>query len=168
MASSRSSPSVCSLTQDPEKETGDSQLNKTPGKKDAKFWLIFISMCVCLFVSALELFAVSTALPTIAYALNSSQFAWIPASYALSSTAFLPISGGLAQTFGRQPAILITLGLFALGSGICGGASNMNMFIVGRTIQGLGGGGIQSLTGVVLGDLVTLQERGVYAGLYGL
>ena len=78
------------------------------------------------------------------------------------------MSGGLAQTFGRRPAILLTIGLFALGSGICGAAHSMNMLIAGRAIQGFGGGGIQSLTGIILADLVTLQERGIYAGLYGL
>lgn len=78
------------------------------------------------------------------------------------------MSGGIAQTFGRRPAILFTLSLFALGSGICGGANSMNMLIAGRTIQGLGGGGVQSLTAIVLGDLVTLKERGIYAGLYGM
>ena len=78
------------------------------------------------------------------------------------------MSGGLAQTFGRRPAIIITIVLFALGSGICGGADSMNMLIAGRTVQGLGGGGIQSLTGIILADLVTLQDRGAYAGLYGL
>ncbi|KAG8217052.1 major facilitator superfamily domain-containing protein [Butyriboletus roseoflavus] len=125
-------------------------------------------MCLCLFISALELFSVSTALPTIANALHTTQFTWIGSAYALSATAFLPMSGNLAQTFGRRPAMLITLGLFALCSGICGGAKIMTMFIVGRSIQGLGGGGIQSLTGIILADIVTLQERGVYAGLYGL
>ena len=78
------------------------------------------------------------------------------------------MSGGLAQTFGRRPAMLITICLFALGSGICGGANSMSMLIAGRTIQGFGGGGIQSLTGIILADLVTLQERGVYIGFFGL
>ncbi|KAF8548720.1 MFS general substrate transporter [Imleria badia] len=139
-----------------------------PSKKGAKFWLVFASMCTCLSLSALELSSVSTALPTIANALHASQFTWVGSAYALASTAFLPMSGGLAQTFGRRPAILLTIGLFALGSGICGGANSMNMLIVGRAIQGLGGGGIQSLTAIILADIVTLQERGIYAGLYGL
>ena len=78
------------------------------------------------------------------------------------------MSGGLAQAFGRRPAILITIGLFALGSGIYGGANSMNILIAGRAIQGFGGGGIQSLTGIILADLVTLQERGPYVGLFGL
>ncbi|KAN0082553.1 Major facilitator superfamily domain containing protein [Tylopilus felleus] len=137
-------------------------------KKGAKFWLIFASLCICLSLSALELSSVSTALPTIANALHASQFTWVGTAYALASTAFLPMSGGLAQVFGRPPAILLAIGLFALGSGICGGASSINMLIAGRVVQGLGGGGIQSLTGIILADLIPLQERGVYGGVYGL
>ncbi|KAH0828708.1 MFS general substrate transporter [Lanmaoa asiatica] len=144
------------------------QSNTPPSKKDLKFRLVFASMCTCLFLSALEVSSVATALPTIANALHASQFTWVGSAYALASTAFLPMSGGLAQTFGRRPTILMTIGLFALGSGICGGANSMNMLIAGRTLQGLGGGGIQSLTEIILADLITLQERGVYVGLYGL
>lgn len=146
----------------------DSQPNATPSKKGLRFWLIFASMCICLCLSALELACVSTALPTIANDLHASQFTWVGSAFALASTAFLPMSGGLAQTFGRRPAILISIVLFALGSGICGLSNSMNMLIAGRTVQGLGGGGIQSLTAIILADLVTLQERGLYAGLYGV
>ena len=42
------------------------------------------------------------------------------------------------------------------------------MLIAGRAIQSLGGGGIQALIRIILADLVTLQECGIYAGLYGL
>ena len=149
-------------------EESEREKSFVPSKKDLKFWLIIASMCLCISISSLELFSVSTALPTIANDLHTSQFAWVGSAYALSATAFLPMSGSLAQTFGRRPAILVTIGLFALGSGICGGANTMTMLIVGRSIQGLGGGGIHSLTGIILADLVTLQERGVYAGIYGL
>ncbi|OBZ67783.1 putative transporter C3H1.06c [Grifola frondosa] len=137
-------------------------------KKGTTFWCIFLSICVALFLSALELTAVSTALPTIAYDLHATDFVWVGSAYALSSTAFLPMSGGLAQLFGRRPALLACLALFALGSGICGGAKSMAMLIAGRTVQGLGGGGIQSLSAIILADLVTLHERGLYAGLFGL
>ena len=152
-----------------ETDNGDVvQPDTKPSKRSFKFWLIIASMCTCLSLSALEISSVSTALPTIVNALHASQFAWVGSAYALSSTAFLPMSGGLAQIFGRRLSILIAIGLFALGSCVCGGANSMNMLIAGRTIQGLGGGGIQSLTGIILADLVTLQDRGAYAGLYGL
>ncbi|KAF9231481.1 hypothetical protein BU15DRAFT_82345 [Melanogaster broomeanus] len=58
--------------------------------------------------------------------------------------------------------------LFAIGSGASGGATSMNMLLAGRALQGLGGGGIQSLTGIIPANLVSLQERGVYAGLFEL
>jgi MFS family permease len=144
------------------------QANTASSKKGLKFWLVLVSMCTCLFLSALELSSVSTALPTISNALHVSQFTWVGTAYSLAAAVFHPMSGGLAQTYGRRPALLTTIGLFALGSGISGGANSMNMLIAGRTIQGLGGGGIQSLTGIILADLVTLKERGLYVGLYGL
>ncbi|KAI0712755.1 MFS general substrate transporter [Cerioporus squamosus] len=129
-----------------EDSVGQSQLpipNAAKARKGGTFWCIFLSLCLAVFLAALELTAVGSA-------------------YSLSSTALLPMSGGMAQIFGRRPALLICLGLFALGSGICGGASSMSMLISGRTVQGLGGGGIQSLSSIVLADLTTLQERGIY------
>ena len=144
------------------------QTNMVSSKKGLKFSLVILSMCASLFLSSLELCSVSTALPTIADDLHASQFTWVGVAYALSSAVFHPMSGALAQTYGRRPALLLTIGLFALGSGICGAANSMNMLIVGRTIQGLGGGGIHSLTTIILSDLVTLQERGLYVGLYGV
>lgn len=140
----------------------------TPYKNGVKFWIMFASMCTCVFLATLEASSLSTALPTIAWALNTSQFTWFGSAYSLASTAFVPMSSGLARAFGRRPATLIAIGLFVVGSGICGCTNTMEMLIVGRIIQGFGGGGIQSLTGIILADIVSLQECGIYAALYGL
>lgn len=145
-----------------------SKPDEKSNKKGAAFWLIIFAICASLFLSALELTAVSTVLPTIAQDLHAIEFIWVGSAYALASTAFLPMSGNVAQIFGRRPALLACLALFAVGSGVCGGAKSMSMLIAGRTIQGLGGGGIQSLSSIILADMVTLQERGAYAGLFGL
>ncbi|KAJ7666622.1 major facilitator superfamily domain-containing protein [Mycena polygramma] len=132
------------------------------------FWLIFASICISLFVSALELTTVSTALPIIAADLRVTEFVWVGTAYALASTAFLPMSGGLAEIFGRQHAMLLSIILFALGSALCGTATNQYVLIGGRAVQGLGGGGIRSLAVIILADLVTLEERGIYGILTGL
>ncbi|KAJ7123777.1 MFS general substrate transporter [Mycena crocata] len=137
-------------------------------KKGISFWLIFGSICISLFVSALELTTVSTALPTIANDLHVTAFVWVGTAYSLASTAFLPMSGGLAEIFGRQHAMLLSILLFALGSALCGAARDQYLLIGGRTIQGLGGGGIRSLAVIILADLVTLEERGTYGVLTGL
>ncbi|KAF8546204.1 MFS general substrate transporter [Imleria badia] len=157
---------ILPVTQSSENDAQVVHKNSVPSKKRANFLLIFTFMCICLSLSALELSSISPALPTIANDFHASKYTWVGSAYALSSTAFLPMSGGLAQAFGRRPAILVTIAIFALGTGICGGANSMNMLIAGRAIQGFGGGAVQSLTGIILADLVTLRERGLYVGLY--
>ncbi|KAG8916187.1 hypothetical protein FRC01_003309 [Tulasnella sp. 417] len=132
-----------------------------------RFWVIFVAMMVATFLSALEFTSVSTALPTIVQELQGTEFAWVGSAFALGSTAVLPLTGGLAQIFGRRPVVLGSLIFFALGSGIAGGAKSMNMLIAGRAIQGVGGGGILSLTEIVVADLVPLSQRGAYLGLIG-
>lgn len=64
--------------------------------------------------------------------------------------------------------MLGSLLVFALGSALCGAASSMQFLIAARTIQGVGGGGIQGLTQIILSDLVPLRERGFFNGLIGV
>ncbi|KAG9035122.1 hypothetical protein FRB95_011989 [Tulasnella sp. JGI-2019a] len=130
-----------------------------------RFWLIMISLMVATFLGALDLTSVSTALPVMVQDLHGTDFVWVGAAFSLGSTAFLPLSGGLAQIFGRKPVILGSLAFFAIGSAIAGAAQNMNMLIAGRTIQGVGGGGILSLSEIIISDLVELRQRGIYMGL---
>ncbi|KAG8923556.1 hypothetical protein FRC02_011057 [Tulasnella sp. 418] len=132
-----------------------------------RFWMIVISLMVTSFLSAIETTAVSTVLPTIIADLNGHDFVWVGSSFTLASTAILPMSGGLAQIFGRRPVMLGALFLFAIGSGICGGAKNMGMLIAGRTIQGMGGGGIFSASEIIVADLIPLRWRGLFMGVFG-
>ncbi|KIP05973.1 hypothetical protein PHLGIDRAFT_73402 [Phlebiopsis gigantea 11061_1 CR5-6] len=140
----------------------------TTTKRGIRFWLIFLAICVSLFLSALELTAVSTALPTIIHDLSGEDFVWVSSAYSLASTALLPASGGMAQIFGRRTAMLTSLGTFALGSALCGSAQNMNWLIAARTVQGAGGGGILSISSIIISDLVPLKERAVYNGMIGM
>ncbi|KIJ48812.1 hypothetical protein M422DRAFT_225924 [Sphaerobolus stellatus SS14] len=137
-------------------------------KKGWRFAVIMLALCLTVFLSALELTAVATALPTIVADLKGDDFVWVGSGYAMASSAILPMTGGIAQIFGRKPAVLASIFLFAVGSAICGAAQSMTMLIGGRVIQGIGGGAILSFSAIVLADLVTLEERGLYAGLFGL
>ncbi|OJT01776.1 hypothetical protein TRAPUB_7832 [Trametes pubescens] len=162
---------------------------QSPGssKKGLKFWLIILSLCLSMFLSALELTAVSTALPVIIHDLQGGDFVWVGTAYSLASTAFLPLSGGVAevrihplhsevflnlrlpdQIFGRRIAMFFSLSTFILGSALCGAAQNMNWLIAARAVQGLGGGGILSVVSIIMADLVPLKERGLYNGLTGM
>ncbi|KAF7301232.1 MFS domain-containing protein [Mycena indigotica] len=142
-------------------------LPPTPSKgKSRAFYMSFLAICVTTFLSALDLTAVGTALPTIADALNDTKgdFTWVGSAYALLSTAFIPLSGSLADAFGRRPILLISIAFFAVGSALAGASQNMAT----RAVQGIGGGGILALSEILVADLVPLAERGIYQGLVGL
>ncbi|CAK5275831.1 unnamed protein product [Mycena citricolor] len=130
-------------------------------RKTRAFYMSVLAIMVASFLSALDLTAVGTALPTIAAALKDTkgEFTWVGAAYALSSTAFIPLSGSLADAFGRRPILLTSIAFFGIGSALSGAAQNM---------AGIGGGGILNLTEVLIADLVPLAERGLYQGLVGL
>ncbi|THH32797.1 hypothetical protein EUX98_g1387 [Antrodiella citrinella] len=140
-----------------------------PAGKGAAFWLSYSAILVATLLSALDLTGVSTALPTITADLHGAdRFVWVGSAYSLSSTAILPLSGGLANIFGRKPVMLLCIAFFAVGSALAGAAQNMNMLIAARTVQGIGGGGILNLTEIIISDLVPLAERGLYQGVLGL
>nr|GAT58523.1 predicted protein [Mycena chlorophos] len=158
---------------------------KTP--KTRAFYLSFAAISVTTFLAALDLAAVANVLPTISEALHdeSGDYLWVGSAYSLSSTAVIPLTGNFANAFGRRPVMLSSIGLFAIGSALAGAAQNMSMLIAARTIQGVlaffevrhwqvlthkgvGGGGILTLSEILVADLVPLSERGIYAGLVAL
>ncbi|CCL98538.1 uncharacterized protein FIBRA_00537 [Fibroporia radiculosa] len=140
----------------------------TSRRKPASFWLIFAALIISVFVVVLEATSVGTILPTVASDLRISQFTWIGSAYQLASTAWLPLSGGLAQIFGRRPVMLASLTLFAIGSAVSGASNGEAMIFTGRTIQGLGAGGVYTLSSIILSDLVPLRERGIYNAMLGI
>ncbi|KAH9847848.1 MFS multidrug transporter [Lenzites betulinus] len=143
----------------------------TPAKparppKGSAFWLSFLAIVVCNILSALDVTAVSTTLPTITHDLNGdNDFVWVGAAYGLASTAMLPFCGRLADVFGRRPIMMLSVAFFFVGSALSGSAQNMNWLIAARTVQGVGGGGIINMSSIIVSDLVPLVERGAYQGI---
>ncbi|SCZ96345.1 BZ3500_MvSof-1268-A1-R1_Chr8-2g10131 [Microbotryum saponariae] len=139
----------------------------TSSEKGIRFWLIIVSLMLATFLAALDVTAISTALPTIAEALDSREFAWIANAYSVTSCAFIPLAGGLSAIFGRREVLLVALAFFFVGSAMCGAAKSIDLMLAGRALQGVGAGSILTLTEIVLADLVPLSERGTYQGLFG-
>ncbi|KAI0206627.1 MFS general substrate transporter [Astrocystis sublimbata] len=147
-------------------QSPDVQNEEPKAKKDSRFWLIFICMVVTAFLSALEGSIVSTALPSIARALDASEdYIWVVNVYYLTSAAVQPVYGQLADLWGRRWLTIFAVFIFTVGSAVCGSAATTNILIGGRTIQGLGAAGINMLVELILCDLLPLRERGQYFGV---
>ncbi|PWY66032.1 multidrug resistance protein Fnx1, partial [Aspergillus heteromorphus CBS 117.55] len=105
-------------------------------------------------------------LPTIVQDLNSGDsYVWISNAYMLTMAAFQPLYGQTANIFGRRSLTILAVVLFAVGSAVSGSAKSTGALIAGRTIQGLGGGGINVLVDIIVSDLVPLRERPKYMGV---
>ncbi|KAI1656232.1 major facilitator superfamily domain-containing protein [Daldinia decipiens] len=144
----------------------DGETASKPPAKGLRFWGIFASVCLLSFISALDVSIITTALPTITAEIGGAeQYVWIANSFIVASSVLQPLFGQVADAFGRQIPIITATTLFTLGSGLAGGAYNVGMLIAGRTVQGIGAGGIYVLIDIVCCDLVPLRERGKYLGL---
>jgi MFS family permease len=139
-----------------------------PSPKGLRFWLVFVALCLAGFLSATDASIIVTALPTISNDLGGgeeAQYIWLGNAYVFASTAIQPFYGQLSNIFGRRYPMLASVALFALGSGVAGGAHTPAMFIAGRLVQGLGGGGMVMLIDLIVCDLLPLRERSQYLGI---
>ncbi|CAL1714499.1 unnamed protein product [Somion occarium] len=130
--------------------------------------LVFCSLMLTLFLSALDQTIVATALPTITADLGGGKdYSWVGSAYLLASATLSPLYGKLSDLVGRKIVLYPSILVFLIGSALCGAAQSMAWLIVARAIQGIGGGGIVQMVNIVIGDIVSLEERGKYAGYLG-
>lgn len=140
--------------------------DSTPSKKGLAFWLVIVSLCLIAFTSSLDGSIIAIALPEISTALSSEdQYVLVANCFLLAQTVVQPTFAQLCDIFGRRWPMIITVIIFALGSGIAGGAKSTTTMIAGRTVQGLGSGGIMLMVELIVCDLVPLKERGTYLGI---
>jgi EmrB/QacA subfamily drug resistance transporter len=100
-------------------------------------WLI----AVAFFMESLDTTILNTAVPTIAAALHVAPLSMksVLASYTLSLAVFIPISGWMADRFGTRRVFASAIGIFTLGSFLCGISSNIHALVACRILQGCGG-----------------------------
>lgn len=130
---------------------------------------VFFGLMMAVFLAALNQTIIATALPTIGRTFHDFEnLSWVVTAYLLTSTAVAPLYGKLADLFGRRTMILVAIGLFMAGSAAAAAAPNMVMLIIGRGLQGIGGGGILPVCQSVMADVVAPRERGRYQAYMGV
>lgn len=129
--------------------------------------LVFTGLILTMIMGALDQSIVSTALPTIVSDLGGlARMSWVVTAFMLTSTIATPMYGKLSDMFGRKPLLAASIGIFLGASLLCGIAQTMWQLILFRGLQGVGAGGLMTLSQTVIGDMVPPQERGRYQGLF--
>ncbi|KAL1606208.1 hypothetical protein SLS60_003609 [Paraconiothyrium brasiliense] len=134
--------------------------------KDWRFWTVFLSCCFLALLVSLDGTAVVIALPHIVSDLHvGDEFIWVANSFWLAGTIFQPLCAQLSNIYGRKTPVLTSIAIFFLGGAITGWARSAAALIAGRTVQGLGGGGILLLMEVIVCDILSVRERGRYLSI---
>ncbi len=130
--------------------------------------LTVVALLLGMFLAAMEMTVVSTAMPTAVGDLGGIDlYAWAFAAYMLTTTVTVPVHGKLADLYGRKPVLLAGLAVFLAGSLACGLAGTMGALIAFRAVQGVGAGAIQPIALTIVGDLFDVQERARWQGVFG-
>jgi MFS family permease len=129
---------------------------------------IVVGLMLAMFLSALNQTIVATALPTIGREFNDfGNLSWIVTSYLITSTAVAPLYGKFSDSHGRRATMLTAIGIFVVGSVTCAIAPDMLVLVIGRSLQGLGGGGILPIAQSILADVIAPRLRGRWQAYMG-
>jgi EmrB/QacA subfamily drug resistance transporter len=130
-----------------------------------QIFLIMTGSMLTLLLAALDNTIVGTAMPKIIRDLHGMEhYSWPFTAYMLCSTVILPISGKLADIYGRKKITLIGIILFVIASILCGLSRNMIELSVFRGFQGIGGGICISSAFIIVSEIFPPRQRGKYMG----
>jgi EmrB/QacA subfamily drug resistance transporter len=131
----------------------------------ATFFTVFPSIMLPMFLAVVDQTIVATALPAIAATMGEVERAsWVVVSYLVASTIAAPIYGGLGDAFGRRRLMIVALIVFIVASIACAAAPTVGLLTLARLLQGLGGGGLMTLSQALVGEAIPPRERARYQG----
>ena len=129
------------------------------------FFSLFPSIMMPMFMASLDQTIVATALPSIAGSLGQvERISWVVVSYLIATTIAAPIYGRLGDILGRKRMLFMALALFIIASVLCAVANSIILLTGARLLQGLGGGGLMTLSQALIGESVPPRERGKFQG----
>ena len=144
---------------------GEAAPPPTEPSSASQFLAVFPPIMLPMFLAVADQTIVATALPAIVSSLGEIERAsWVVVSYLIANTIAAPVYGRLGDTFGRRAMMFVALGIFMLGSLLCAVAPTIEFLTAFRVLQGLGGGGLMTLSQALIGEAIPPRERGRYQG----
>ncbi|KAL2075393.1 hypothetical protein VTL71DRAFT_336 [Oculimacula yallundae] len=155
-------------TDTPEVKSDDEEEEEEVYPPWKKVAVIMIAVYCTMFIVALDRTILGTAIPQITDEFNSiNDVGWYASSYLITSSAFQLIYGRIYTFYSPKWVLLVAIGLFEIGSVICGTAPNSIAFIIGRAVAGLGSAGIFSGVINIMVITIPLHKRPMFQGIFG-
>ena len=133
-------------------------------------WIIAIAVMLGTFMEVLDTTVVNVSLPHIAGNLSASvdESTWVLTSYLVANAIILPMTGWLANHFGRKRVLMASITGFTVSSFLCGLAPSLPLLILFRVMQGASGGGLQPLSQAIMLEAFPPEKRGKAMAFWGL
>ncbi|MBS1863117.1 MAG: DHA2 family efflux MFS transporter permease subunit [Actinobacteria bacterium] len=130
-------------------------------------WKIAGVVILGMTMSILDTTIVNVALDTLGRDLHSTiaQIQWVATGYLLALAAVIPLTGWSARRFGAKRVYLASIGLFTLGSALCGLAESSTSLILFRVLQGIGGGMIMPVAQMIMAEVAGPKRMGRVMGI---
>lgn len=146
------------MQDNPEQEPGAQE----PGRV---FLTVFPSIMLPIFLAVVDQTIVATALPAIAATLGGvERVSWVVVSYLVATTVAAPVYGQLRDVLGSRRMMLVALAVFLVASLLCTVSTSIEMLAASRVLQGLGGGGLMTLSQAMIGETIPPRDRARYQG----
>jgi len=131
-----------------------------PSFDRARFRRLFVAVMVPMFLAAVDQTMLATATPVISRELGGLRdTSWLAVAYLLASVIMVPLYGRLGDRYGRRRVLSVAIAVFAVGSLACGAAPTLPLLVAARVVQGLGGGGLMTLSQALIGEVVAPRLR---------
>ncbi|KAK4442682.1 major facilitator superfamily domain-containing protein [Podospora aff. communis PSN243] len=148
-------------------EYADAEQNFQP--RSFKFWTIIIGMYLAMFLVALDRLIIATPLAAITNEFSSIEdIGWYGSAYMLTNASFTLIFGRIYKLYSTKWVFLICIGIFEVGSVVCGAAPSSTAFILGRAIAGAGAAGVWAGATMLMIPLIPLRKRPVFISMLGM
>jgi len=126
----------------------------------ARFRRLFLAVMLPMFLAAADQTLLATATPVISRELGGlRETSWLAVAYLLASVVMVPLYGRLGDRQGRRKVLSLAIAVFACGSLACGLAPTLGFLIAARMVQGLGGGGLMTMSQALIGEVVAPRQR---------
>jgi DHA2 family multidrug resistance protein len=141
-----------------------------PARAPVNKWLVTLSVTFGTLMGAIDTSIVAVATPHLSGSLGATveEMTWVTTGFVIATVVVMPLTAFLGRFFGQKRVYLFSLGLFVLGSALCGLARSLPVMVACRALQGLGAGALQPTEQAILRQTFPPEEQGMAMALFGL